>query len=37
MAATESLYTADEMRAAEARYPGYPDTVPELLSSFRGR
>jgi NAD(P)H-hydrate epimerase len=27
----ESLYTADEMRAAEGRYPGYPDTVPELM------
>ena len=28
---TEPLYTADEMRAAEARYPGYPDTAPELM------
>src|SRR5262249_23615091 len=27
----ESCYTADEMREAEARYPGYPDTVPELM------
>jgi NAD(P)H-hydrate epimerase len=27
----EPLYTADEMRAAEARYPGYPDTAPELM------
>jgi ADP-dependent NAD(P)H-hydrate dehydratase / NAD(P)H-hydrate epimerase len=27
----EPLYTADEMRAAEARYPGYPETVPELM------
>jgi len=27
----ESLYTAGEMREAEARYPGYPDTVPELM------
>jgi NAD(P)H-hydrate epimerase len=27
----ESLYTAEEMRAAEARYPGYPETVPELM------
>ena len=27
----EPLYTADEMRAAEARYPGYPDTVGELM------
>jgi len=31
MGATEPLYSADEMRAAEARYPGYPDTVPELM------
>ncbi|HTO25772.1 MAG TPA: NAD(P)H-hydrate dehydratase, partial [Gaiellaceae bacterium] len=27
----DPLYTADEMRSAEARYPGYPDTVPELM------
>ena len=27
----EPLYTADEMREAEARYPGYPATVPELM------
>src|ERR671937_818411 len=27
----DPLYTADEMRAAEARYPGYPDTAPELM------
>jgi ADP-dependent NAD(P)H-hydrate dehydratase / NAD(P)H-hydrate epimerase len=27
----EPLYTAEEMREAEARYPGYPDTVPELM------
>lgn len=27
----EPLYTAREMRAAEERYPGYPDTVPELM------
>ena len=27
----EPLYSADEMRAAEALYPGYPDTVPELM------
>jgi NAD(P)H-hydrate epimerase len=27
----EPLYTADEMRAAEARYPGFPDTAPELM------
>jgi NAD(P)H-hydrate repair Nnr-like enzyme with NAD(P)H-hydrate epimerase domain len=25
------LYTAAEMRAAEERYPGYPDTIPELM------
>jgi hydroxyethylthiazole kinase-like uncharacterized protein yjeF len=31
MGAAEPLYTAAEMRAAEARYPGYPDTVPELM------
>jgi ADP-dependent NAD(P)H-hydrate dehydratase / NAD(P)H-hydrate epimerase len=28
---TEPLYTAAEMRAAEERYPGYPETVPELM------
>ena len=27
----EPLYSADEMRAAEARYPGYPDTADELM------
>ena len=27
----EPLYSADEMRAAEARYPGYPETIPELM------
>jgi ADP-dependent NAD(P)H-hydrate dehydratase / NAD(P)H-hydrate epimerase len=27
----DPLYTADEMRAAEARYPGYPETAPELM------
>jgi hydroxyethylthiazole kinase-like uncharacterized protein yjeF len=27
----EPLYTAAEMRAAEERYPGYPDTIPELM------
>jgi NAD(P)H-hydrate epimerase len=31
MAELEPLYTADEMRAAEARHPGYPETVPELM------
>jgi hydroxyethylthiazole kinase-like uncharacterized protein yjeF len=27
----EPLYTAAKMRAAEERYPGYPETVPELM------
>ena len=27
----ESLYTAAEMRAAEERYPNYPDSIPELM------
>jgi ADP-dependent NAD(P)H-hydrate dehydratase / NAD(P)H-hydrate epimerase len=27
----EPLYTAEEMRAAEERYAGYPETVPELM------
>jgi hydroxyethylthiazole kinase-like uncharacterized protein yjeF len=27
----EPLYTADEMRAAEARYPGYPESASELM------
>jgi NAD(P)H-hydrate epimerase len=27
----EPLYSAAEMRAAEERYPGYPDTIPELM------
>ena len=27
----EPLYTADEMRDAEARFPSYPDSVPELM------
>jgi len=27
----EPLYDAVEMRAAEERYPGYPDTIPELM------
>lgn len=31
MAATEPVYTAAEMRAAEERHPGYPETVPELM------
>jgi ADP-dependent NAD(P)H-hydrate dehydratase / NAD(P)H-hydrate epimerase len=29
----EPLYTATEMRAAEERYPGYPDTAGELMES----
>ena len=32
----ESLYAADEMRAAEARYRGYPATVPELMERAGG-
>jgi hydroxyethylthiazole kinase-like uncharacterized protein yjeF len=27
----DPLYTAREMRAAESRHPGYPDTAPELM------
>jgi ADP-dependent NAD(P)H-hydrate dehydratase / NAD(P)H-hydrate epimerase len=27
----EPLYSATEMRAAEERYPGYPDSIPELM------
>jgi hydroxyethylthiazole kinase-like uncharacterized protein yjeF len=27
----EALYTAAEMRAAEERYPAYPDSIPELM------
>jgi ADP-dependent NAD(P)H-hydrate dehydratase / NAD(P)H-hydrate epimerase len=27
----EPLYAADEMRAAEERFPGYPETIPELM------
>jgi hydroxyethylthiazole kinase-like uncharacterized protein yjeF len=27
----QPLYTAAEMRAAEERYPNYPDSVPELM------
>ena len=36
MDATSPLYTAEEMRAAEARYPGYPDSVPELMERAGG-
>jgi NAD(P)H-hydrate epimerase len=28
----EPLYSAEEMRSAEARYPGYPDTASELMA-----
>src|SRR5688500_17181026 len=28
---TEPLYTAAEMQAVEDRYPGYPDSAPELM------
>src|SRR5438045_3509429 len=31
MAELDPLYTAEEMRAAEARYPGYPGTAAELM------
>ena len=27
----EPLYSVEEMRAAEARYPGYPETAPQLM------
>ena len=27
----EPLYTAEEMRRAEERYPGYPKSIPELM------
>jgi ADP-dependent NAD(P)H-hydrate dehydratase / NAD(P)H-hydrate epimerase len=29
--AYEPMYTAAEMRAAEERYPSYPDSIPELM------
>jgi len=29
--ALEPLYTAPEMRAAEERYPNYPESIPELM------
>jgi NAD(P)H-hydrate epimerase len=32
----EPLYTSEEMRAAEEAYPGYPDTIPELMSRAGG-
>lgn len=36
MSELEPLYTAGEMRAAEARFPGYPKTVPELMERAGG-
>lgn len=32
----DPLYTAAEMRAAEERYPGYPESVPELMERAGG-
>jgi NAD(P)H-hydrate epimerase len=32
----ESLYTADEMRAAEARFPDYPSSAPTLMERAGG-
>jgi NAD(P)H-hydrate epimerase len=32
----EALYTAAEMRAAEEHYPGWPDSVPELMDRAGG-
>jgi len=32
----EALYTADEMRSAEERYPGYPESIPELMERAGG-
>ena len=32
----QPLYSAVEMRAAEERYPGYPDTIPELMDRAGG-
>src|SRR6266542_863182 len=36
MAELDPLYTADEMRAAESSYAGYPDSVPELMERAGG-
>ncbi|HKI92729.1 MAG TPA: NAD(P)H-hydrate epimerase, partial [Gaiellaceae bacterium] len=33
---SEALYTADEMRAAEAAYPGYPETTGDLMERAGG-
>ena len=32
----DPLYTSEEMRAAEEAYPGYPDTIPELMDMAGG-
>ena len=32
----EPLFSAAEMRAAEERYPGYPDTISELMERAGG-
>jgi ADP-dependent NAD(P)H-hydrate dehydratase / NAD(P)H-hydrate epimerase len=32
----EPLYTSEEMREAEEAYPGYPGTIPELMSRAGG-
>lgn len=32
----EPLYTSEEMRAAEERYPRYPDSIPELMNRAGG-
>ena len=32
----QPLYSAVEMRAAEERYPGFPDTIPELMDRAGG-
>src|SRR5262245_8776621 len=32
----EPLYTSEEMRETEQAYPGYPDTIPELMERAGG-
>ena len=32
----EPLYTSEEMRTAEERYPRYPDSIPELMNRAGG-
>jgi len=32
----EPLYTSEEMREAEEAYPGYPDSIPELMERAGG-